>query len=197
MSNNAREYFGAELDLIKDDGVRQFTEFALNKAPTYFWVVPSSSTGKYHPSQSNGKGGLVRHTRSAVYFAADRLCRAYNVEGLDRDVVISAVLLHDLVKYGQPMQKYTTKDHDKTGADYIYALYKGLAEKGEAEEISKDTVGSICKAVAFHFGRWTTEGRAKQFPQDYTVLETIVHLADMVSAGKEVNLDFLQESLIG
>ena len=30
--------------------------------PDYFWVMPASSTGKYHPDQDAGVGGLVRHS---------------------------------------------------------------------------------------------------------------------------------------
>lgn len=47
-----------ELDQIRDEQIMTFTRYVLEKAPTYFWTVPSSSSGKYHPPQSNGEGGL-------------------------------------------------------------------------------------------------------------------------------------------
>lgn len=188
--SRAYDYLGAELKQIEDAGIRDFTEQVLSVAPMYFWVVPSSSTGKYHCAQSNGTGGLVRHTRAVVYFAGI-LCRAYALEGRDKDIIVSACILHDVVKYGLTMQKFTTKIHDKDGANFILNTGK------QSVLIDKHTVNDIAQAVGHHMGRWTTHERAKKFPEDYTTRELIVHLADMCSAGKEVNLEFLQENLIG
>lgn len=188
--SRANEMFGAELELIENDTIRGFTELCINKLPAYFWLVPSSSTGKYHCAQSNGTGGLYRHTRAVVYFS-QIFCRAYNLEGKDKDIVISACLLHDGLKYGMVMQKFTTKTHDKEMADYVLELGKSYPA------IAYQDLMSICTGIAFHFGRWTAHPKAKRFPEDYSKIETVVHLADMASAGKEVNLEFLQENLIG
>jgi 23S rRNA maturation-related 3'-5' exoribonuclease YhaM len=186
----ATETFGRELGLIADDTLRNFTEYVLTKAPTYFWVVPSSSTGKYHSRQSNGDGGLVRHTKAVVYFS-EILCRAYSVEGKDKDIVVASCVLHDVVKYGLVMEKYTTKTHDKEGANFILALGRPF------EGLDSEDLGRIVQNVGLHMGQWTKHERAKKFPEEYRVDELIVHLADMCSAGKEVNLEFLQENLIG
>lgn len=186
-----------EVSLIQDEGIRSFTQYVLDRAPNYFWTVPSSSTGKYHPRQSNGIGGLIRHVRSMVYFAGI-LCRAYSVEGKEKDIVISACILHDLLKYGDPMQKHTTKTHDKEGADYVFKLGVSYCTEVEQPVVTKQTVLDICKAIAYHMGQWTSDNRKKMFPEEYTRTELIVHLADMVSAGNQVNLDFLEnKSYIG
>ena len=39
--------------------------------PEYFWYVPASSTGKYHPDFAQGEGGLIRHTKAAVCVAQE------------------------------------------------------------------------------------------------------------------------------
>lgn len=192
--SRAKEFFSNELDQIKDKNIRSFTEYCLDNAPPYFWVVPSSSTGKYHPPQSLGTGGLVRHTRSAVYFA-DILCRAYGVEGRAKDIIISAVLSHDLAKYDLPMRPHTVSNHDKISADYVFNLAKQFVSEGNI--LAVEDAQAICKGIAFHYGRWTTEDRRKKFSEEYSTTELIVHLADMVSAGREVSLGFLQETLIG
>jgi len=81
-----------ELNQIVDKQIKAFTEHVLNNAPDYFWLVSSSSSGKYHPEQSQGEGGLVRHTKAAVYFAV-KLCEVYGVTGSMKDCVISACIL--------------------------------------------------------------------------------------------------------
>ena len=60
--------FTDELKLIKDRAVRRITIFALTNVNDRFFEDGASSTGKYHPAYAQGKGGLVRHTKAAVYF---------------------------------------------------------------------------------------------------------------------------------
>lgn len=181
--------FIEELNYIKNEEVKNFTEFVVEKRPSYFDEVPSSSTGKYHSPQSNGYGGLMRHTKAVVYFAV-KLCDVYNLAPIDRDVVISACILHDIVKYGIGVkQPFTTKNHDTEGAKYVQILAKTAPPCKYVEE--------ICKGISAHMGRWKA-GATVVFPKDLTEIEQIVHLADVISSCKEVRLGFLEpETLIG
>ena len=63
--------FKIELSYIKDDRIRKSCETILDMLPDYFYEIPASSTGKYHPSFSLGKGGLVRHVKVATRIAND------------------------------------------------------------------------------------------------------------------------------
>ena len=61
-----REVFEQELKYLKTDKVRKACEVMIEKLPDYFFEIPASSTGKYHPEYATGKGGLLRHTKAAV-----------------------------------------------------------------------------------------------------------------------------------
>jgi len=176
-----------ELNLIADIRIKQFTEHAIGQAPAYFWTVPSSSTGKYHPAQSNGEGGLVRHTRAVVYFAV-KLCEVYGLTGISKDCVISACILHDILKYGAVKGSHTTKNHDYEGALFVW-------RHGIEFGIDQALLATICNGIAFHMGRWTDmTGRriGKQFPREYTTIELVTHLADVISAQKNVSLSHIE-----
>ena len=67
------EVFRKELDYIKDDRIRSSCEIILDMLPDYFYEIPASSTGKYHPDFSLGDGGLVRHVKVAVRIAKELL----------------------------------------------------------------------------------------------------------------------------
>ena len=41
--------FNVELNRIQDQNVRASTELLLNMLPDYFFEIPASSSGKYHP----------------------------------------------------------------------------------------------------------------------------------------------------
>ena len=58
--------FNVELNRIQDQNVRASTELLLNMLPDYFFEIPASSSGKYHPVFSLGEGGLVRHVKVAM-----------------------------------------------------------------------------------------------------------------------------------
>lgn len=188
------ENFAQELSLIVNDSIRKFTFKMLEMSPSYFWTKPSSSTGKYHPEQCQGIGGLVRHTKSVVYLA-NELCNTENLEGDERDAVLSACLLHDLCKYGLPEGKHTTPNHDYVGAFFLkaQATKLGLDETPMLKE--------ILGGVAWHYGIWSKRfnGQAvKSYPADYTRVERLVHTADFVASRKELKFGFLEEpSFIG
>lgn len=172
-----------ELALIVDKKIKAFAEHVLTQAPAYFWTAPSSSTGKYHPPQSNGEGGLVRHTKAVVYIA-EKLCDVYRVTGMRRDCVVAACILHDVLKYGREKQTHTTKNHDYQGALFVHGL-------GVKFNVENEALSYITCCIAWHMGRWTDmTGRkvTKAFPDGYLVEELIVHLADVMAAQKNVSL---------
>jgi HD superfamily phosphodiesterase len=190
------EEFAPELAFIKDQTIRDFTEFCLKNAPPYFYEVPSSSTGKYHSAWSNGPGGLVRHTKATAYVAAE-LGDAYGLAPEEKDAAVAAALLHDICKYGLMGGKYTSKIHDYEGSNFVFKLSAKFTEAtGAKVPLLKD----ICSAVAYHFGRWTApvENRPiRQFPEEYSKIDQLVHIADMVASRKEVRFNFLEHSMIG
>ena len=62
-----------EIDLIQDEEVREFVIKFLHNVPEYFWTVPASSSGKYHPQYALGEGGLARHVKATVKIALSLL----------------------------------------------------------------------------------------------------------------------------
>ena len=50
--------FENEYAYIKNEKYRENLKIMVNLLPDYFFTVPASSTGKYHPSFSLGDGGL-------------------------------------------------------------------------------------------------------------------------------------------
>jgi len=50
-----------EIDKISSGSIKDFVVEALEHADPKLWVAPCSSTGKYHPPEDQGNGGLVRH----------------------------------------------------------------------------------------------------------------------------------------
>ena len=56
-------------ELIKDNKIREDLKLLIGKLPDYFFEIPASSTGKYHPAYATTEHGLVKHTKVAVRIA--------------------------------------------------------------------------------------------------------------------------------
>ena len=60
------DQFNKELGYIKDEKIRNSLILILEELPDYWFSVPASSTGKYHPKYALGEGGLLRHSKAAM-----------------------------------------------------------------------------------------------------------------------------------
>ena len=63
------EQFKTEIGYIKNLRYQENIKILVELLPDYFFEIPASSTGKYHPSYALGDGGLVRHVKVAVRIA--------------------------------------------------------------------------------------------------------------------------------
>ena len=68
---NKLKYFTKEISYIKDESKRRDIEYLIKLLPDYFFIVPVSSSGKYHPKFANTISGLFKHTKAAVRIAYD------------------------------------------------------------------------------------------------------------------------------
>jgi hypothetical protein len=179
-----QELLYLEVKKINNEEIKRFVTEALKKVDRQFWLIPASSTGKYHPKQSNGKGGLVRHILAALYFAHEFFYN-YPVTEDQKDVVVGALLLHDI---GKSMNE----PHDIVAATNLRRL---------ANKYITDNIADLISCVRWHMGPWSTgstmchidERGGKEWPQDFTMLEQIVHLSDYAASRKRVNLTKLGE----
>ena len=175
-------YFEEELQIIKNEEVRNLVIEVLKNVKDDFYHAPASSTGKYHPEYSLGDGGLYRHTKAAVKIANDLLDIEWYKNLFDeftRDYIISALILHDTCKSGINWDnQYTMHTHPLQAADLI----EKTKDCRDAQEIAR--------RVRSHMGQWNEPGRWNK-PGDSDVLpkpekddEFFVHLCDYLASRK-------------
>ena len=179
--------FSWELSLIKNPKIVEFVKYVFDKlCPEYFWTVGASSSGKYHPQFAQGQCGLVRHTKMAVWWAVQlhrvtegKLC------GYDLDEAIAAILLHDILKQGNPQWTLanSVQSHGIFLAQKI--MEADLCPQKDGAE-PEDWACRIVEAVQDHMGRWTDHpGRTdEEFLDRMSVLSAFVHLCDYVASRK-------------
>lgn len=189
---NKKELLKEYFDSVQDENVKKFMEQCIETIPEYWYTVPASSTGKYHPNYALGNGGLMRHTIALLRFF-DRLVRntMYGNPFTNRemDLLRVACLMHDSRKSGSDedfaVSKYTKFDHPILAANVVRSI--------ETEYITDEEKEMIANAIESHMGQWNvdTYGKSKvELPLPTNKYQKIVHLVDYLAAQKGVEVQF-------
>jgi putative nucleotidyltransferase with HDIG domain len=160
--------FKKQLDLISDQSKKTKVANLLRQVSYRNIQEPASSTGKYHPEYAHGEFGLSRHVKAVVAFISD-ICTAF--EDLDRDTLIIAAIMHDILKYHND-DKYTSKTHAADAAKWLKE--NGLEDEG--------------RLIASHMGKWDAKKGIAPAPEKFD--EKMLHLADYLASKKWITIDF-------
>ena len=181
------EYFKKELSYIKNDKIRNSCKTMINLLPDYFFEIPASSTGKYHPEFSLGERGLVRHVKAAVRIAKDLLDNptiGSKYTDLEKDLMIMTLILHDGLKSGLKHNRYTQFNHPTLIKNYII-------ENKDKLELSEKELNFVCKAIEAHMGPWNKDYDGNEvLPVPKTKYESFVHMCDYLASRKYLNINF-------
>lgn len=178
------EEFNTELNYIKNEKYRKSAEELINDLPDYFFKVPASTTGKYHPDFSLGNGGLVRHTKVAVRIASDLLSTIISDPFTDseKDLMILSLLIHDGLKLGNPEEKYTRFDHPILISNYV---------KAKKTNLTQHEKNFICNCLEAHMGQFNTNPYSSVvLPIPKNKYQKFVHMCDYLSSRKYLNVKF-------
>ena len=174
------KFLANEISDISDGKVREFAKKMVEEADDYFFIVPASSSGKYHPSFDLGDGGLVRHTRCVVYYS-ECIAESFDFSERERDMIIVCAIAHDIKKQGDGTGKHTVKEHPILAANYMMEISKKVPDAFSAEELRIMT-----QAVRSHMGKW---GGKDGLPVPETEFDKCLQAADYIASRKEI-LDF-------
>ena len=175
--------FEEELKYIKDPDIRESLSIMINYIPDYFFTIPASSTGKYHPSYALGDGGLVRHTKVAVRMAIE-LYGIYKFSSEVKDLIIFSLVLHDSVKKGIEEEKYTRFDHPLVAVEFIKEHSKEL-------KLTKEQIDLVSECISSHMGRFnTSEYSDIILPLPKSVEQKFVHMCDYLASRKVIDIHF-------
>ena len=172
MTEATSKEFAYVLNLITP-AHRGMAEAVFAALPDVLLTSPSSMTGKYHPPDEIGKGGLARHVHRFVALT-DQSCRLIADNVPWRDAIYIAAVAHDAYKETLTRDFYWS--HPLESAKNVWTI-AGYAEATEA--------------CLFHEGRWTdprcVEGATKLgIPITQTPgLREVMHFIDYFVSRRE------------
>ena len=185
------EVFNTEIKYIKDNRLKENLVTLLNLLPDYFYEVPASSTGKYHPSFSLGDGGLVRHVKVATRIAVE----LFNNEALqnfndkEKDLLLMSIILHDGLKSGLIKSEYSKANHPVLMSNFI-------KDNKDKLTLEKDELELITSCIETHMGPWTKDYDGNEILRKPTSkYERFVHMCDYLSSRKFLDVKFKQNEI--
>ena len=185
------EKFNNEIKYIKNDRIKNSLITMLDKLPDYFYEVPASSTGKYHPSFSLGNGGLLRHTKAAVRIAVELFndISLQNFTDDEKDLIIMALTLHDGLKSGKTKSEYTLFEHPILMAEFI-------KESKDELELTNDEITFVSDAIKTHMGPWTKNYKGEEVLEPPTTkYQRFVHMCDYLASRKFLDIKFEKDNI--
>lgn len=173
-----------EVNFIRDDIIRYFVEWALTQAPEYFWYVPCTKTGEYHPSCVNTKFGLVKHTKYCVRIAIEMFKNTLltDFDRHEEDILIASLILHDMCKRG--IGEF--KRFDKHGR-YVVKHLEAQAKKSDDPRIRQFILSIewniMSECIGYHLGEFITY-KSKVV---WTKYMKFVHMCDYIASMRVIN----------
>lgn len=185
--------FKKELEYINNPRYKKSAETLISLLPDYFFSVPASSTGKYHPSFALKDGGLVRHTKVAVRIAKE-LFNDESVSGAythnEKDLMMMALIMHDGLKSGLKKSEYTNFDHPLLVSNYI-------KENKDKLTLNEKEINFLCSVIESHMGPWNTNNYSDVIlPKPTTRYQRFVHMCDYLASRKFLDVKFDKDNNI-
>ena len=178
-------------EILSENFSKDINDFAfhlLDTLPDYFFSVPASSSGKYHPENDLGEGGLVRHSITVSRMLSHLLAPKGYFDFTDREkeLLKVAALFHDSFKSGT-QEEYEKNIHTKFFHP-IYAANHIITESVFAGFNFNDAK-FIANAIASHMGQWNTSTRMKgTLPLPESPEQKVLHLADYLASRRNINM---------
>lgn len=188
-----RNTFDVEIEYMSDERIKDATRKLVDMLPEYFFRVPASSTGKYHPKCSNVEGGLVHHTKIAVKFANILLSNKMlfnNFTNRDRDLIYLALIMHDGFKHGLEEERYVRFDHPIISADFI-------KEHGNEVGLTEEEINKLYEVISSHMGEFNTNYYSKVvLPLPKNAMQKFVHMCDDLASKKFFDVEFKDHNIV-
>ena len=177
-----------EIHWIRDENINKFAAYCVDNLPAYFFIVPASSSGKYHPSYALGTGGLLRHTKAAVAIAHE----PFNLEmfqkqfsQMEQDLIILSLILHDGKKQGEGNGSHTVFDHPLYAANFVKQC------NIESSLLTDEQEKIVCNAISSHMGQWnSTRYSSVKLPKPSDKIQKFVHMCDYLASRKFLEVNF-------
>ncbi len=177
-----------EISHIDDDNLRVAVATCVEDYWEKMKILSASTSGKYHPPEERGPGGMVLHIRRMCNLAI-QLDRHLALSMYEKDLLIAGCILHDISNcvIAQIDENGRVTKNDKLFKEHHSLLSAQIAIDyliKQGVEPTSDMALELHGMIASHMGYWY-EGWRKPV----TKLELVLSLLDFVDTRTNVHID--------
>lgn len=187
--------------LLKDFETETMTEYfkdMVAEIPDYIFIIPSSTSGKYHNATQCEKYGQIYHEYMFASILNHRLRLKWNKEKYNspeiRDCMRCIPVFHDAIKCGWNGSQYTVQDHPMLAAEWV----RTTQVEHDISDEYKEMIACMCET---HSGEWNKSKSGKAImPEPRNDMEFFIHECDILSSRTDLDMiipDELKDILSG
>lgn len=188
---NKKNVFKPMLRYFETEEMKNYFLDMVAEMPDIIYVMPSSTSGKYHNKTQCEDYGQIYH----IYMFSEILNYRLSLKGnkekysdpIIRDCMRCIPAFHDAIKCGLNGSKFTVHDHPILAHDWVLNTVVGH----DIDKSLKEIIASMCAA---HSGEWTTSKRSTVvLPEPSNDMELFIHECDILSSRNNIDMIISQE----
>lgn len=176
-----------EINLIGNNSLKKSLRTFIDKWESKLIHMPCSFSGKYHPPEERGSGGLVLHIKRMCKLA-NGLKTQLSIDDNSFDILIAAIILHDMSN----LMIYEMNDEGKWignrelykewHEELSYAMF--IPHFAPDVPLTSDLPLRLQALIHSHTGGWTPQNK-----QPYRKLEIILSTLDYIDSREYVHVE--------
>lgn len=182
--------FKTLLDKFETDEMRNYCKDMIKEIPDYIFIMPSSTSFKYHNKTQCQPHGQIFHILMFGEIMNYILGLEYMQEKYSmaiRDCLRCTAIFHDALKCGLNGSRYTVHEHPLLAGEWI----RTTTVEHDIPQETKEYIAWLCER---HSGQWADSKKSKTvLPKPGTDDTFLVHLCDYLASRSNLDMIYSDE----
>lgn len=182
--------FETLLNKFETEEMKDYCTDMIKEIPDYIFVIPSSTSLKYHNKTQCQPHGQILHMLmfgEVMNYILDLEYVKEKTNERQRDCLRCTPIFHDAIKCGTNGSQYTVHDHPLLAGEWI-------RDTVVEHDIDKETKAYIARLCESHSGQWTSNRRSSTvLPKPENDEQFLVHLCDYLSSRSNIDMTYSDE----
>lgn len=182
--------FETLLNKFEIEEMKDYCTDMIKEIPDYIFVIPSSTSLKYHNKTQCQPHGQILHMLmfgEVMNYILDLEYVKEKTNERQRDCLRCTPIFHDAIKCGTNGSQYTVHDHPLLAGEWI-------RDTVVEHDIDKETKAYIARLCESHSGQWISNRRSSVvLPKPENDEQFLVHLCDYLSSRSNIDMTYSDE----
>lgn len=182
--------FETLLNKFETEEMKDYCTDMIKEIPDYIFVIPSSTSFKYHNKTQCQPHGQILHMLmfgEVMNYILDLEYVKENTNEKQRDCLRCTPIFHDAIKCGTNGSQYTVHDHPLLAGEWI----RNTSVEHDINTETKEYIARLCES---HSGQWISNKRSSVIlPKPENDEQFLIHMCDYLSSRSNLDMTYSDE----